>query len=152
MHVQRCTEMSKRKDISTVLLGVAVALILWITILSRENLIGTPITFRPFHALVSFLKEIQRGRIGANFLGNIILFVPVGVLLPSITGWKKMWKTVAAGIGFSLFIEIIQLITSRGCFDFDDVLLNGLGTVIGFGIFQVAKRLFTKNDLNAAGN
>lgn len=152
MHVQRCTEMSKRKDISTVLLGVAVALILWITILSRENLIGTPITFRPFHALVSFLKEIQRGRIGANFLGNIILFVPVGVLLPSITGWKKMWKTVAAGIGFSLFIEIIQPITSRGCFDFDDVLLNGLGTVIGFGIFQVAKRLFTKNDLNAAGN
>ena len=66
--------------------------------------------------------------------------------------WKKMWKTVAAGISFSLFIEIIQLITSRGCFDFDDVLLNGLGTVLGFGTFQAAKRLFTKNDLNAAGN
>ena len=144
--------MSKRKDISTALLGVAVALILWITILSRETLIGTPISYHPFHALVSFLKEIQRGRLGANFLGNIILFVPVGVLLPSITGWKKMWKTVATGIGFSLFIEIIQLITSRGCFDFDDVLLNGLGTVIGFGIFQAAKRLFTKNELNAASN
>lgn len=149
---RRCTEMSKRKDISTALLGVTVALILWITILSREKLIGTPISYHPFHALISFLKEIQRGRISVNFLGNIILFMPMGVLLPAVTGWKKMWKTVAAGISFSLFIEIIQLITSRGCFDFDDVLLNCLGTVIGFGIFQAAKRLFTKNDLNAAGN
>jgi len=144
--------MSKRKDILTALLGAAVALILWITILSREKLIRTPISYYPFHALISFLKEIQRGKIGANFLGNIILFVPIGVLVPVVTDWKKMWKTMVAGISFSLFIEIIQLITSRGCFDFDDVLLNCLGTVIGFGIFQAAKRLFTKNDLNAAGN
>lgn len=144
--------MNKKKDISTALLGVVVALILWITILSREKLIGTPNSNHPFYALVSFLKEIKRGRIGANFLGNIILFVPVGILLPVVTGWKKMWKTVVAGISFSFFIEIIQLTTSRGCFDLDDVLLNGMGTVIGFGIFQAAKRLFTKNDLNAAGN
>ena len=144
--------MSKRKDISTALLGAAVALILWITIMSREKLIGTPISYHPFHALTSFLNDIQRGRIGMNFLGNIILFLPVGVLVPAVTGWKKMWKTVVVGISFSLFIEIIQLITSRGCFDFDDVLLNGMGTVIGFGIFQAAKRLFTKNDLNATGN
>lgn len=143
--------MSKRKEISTALLGVTVALILWITILSREKLIGMPITYHPFHSLLSFLKELQRGRIGNSF-GNIILFMPIGVLLPVVTGWKKMWKTVVAGISFSLFIEIIQLITSRGCFDFDDVLLNGMGTAIGFGIFQAAKRLFTRNDLNAAGN
>lgn len=141
--------MSKRKDTSTVLLGVAVALILWITILSREKLIGTPISYHPFHALVSCLKEVQRGRIGANFLGNIIFFMPVGVLFPVVTGWKKMWKTMVVGISFSLFIEIIQLTTSRGCFDLDDVLLNGLGTVIGFGLYSAAWKLFTKNDLNA---
>ncbi len=143
--------MSKKKDISTALLGIVVALILWITILSREKLIGTPITYHPFHSLLSLLKELQRGRIGNSF-GNIILFVPVGILFPVVTGWKKMWKTVVAGISFSFFIEIIQLTTSRGCFDLDDVLLNGMGTVIGFGIFQAAKRLFTKNDLNASGS
>lgn len=148
---QRYTEMSKRKDISAILLGVSAALILWITILSREQLIGTPITFRPFHALISFLKEIRRGRIGMNFLGNIILFMPVGVLFPVVTGWKKMWKTMVAGISFSLFIEIIQLTTSRGCFDFDDVLLNCLGTVIGFGLYDAAWKLITKNDLNTSG-
>lgn len=144
--------MSKIKDISTALLGVVAALILWITILSRETLIGTPVSYHPFHALVSFLKEIQRGRIGANFLGNIALFIPMGFLLPCVTDWKKMWRTVVAGVGFSLIIETIQLITSRGCFDFDDVILNGLGCIVGYGIYSVAQKLFTKNDLNASGN
>lgn len=144
--------MSKRKDISTALLGVVTALILWITILSRETLIGTPVSYHPFHALVSFLKEIQRGRIGANFLGNIALFIPMGFLLPCVTDWKKMWRTVVAGVGFSLIIETIQLVTSRGCFDFDDVLLNCLGTVIGFGLYNTAWKLFTKKNLNAYGN
>lgn len=143
--------MSKIKDISTALLGVVAALILWITILSRETLIGTPVSYHPFHALVSFLKEIQRGRIGANFLGNIALFIPMGFLLPCVTDWKKMWRTVVAGVGFSLIIETIQLITSRGCFDFDDVILNGLGCIVGYGIYSVAQKLFTKNDLNTSG-
>lgn len=143
--------MSKIKDISTALLGVVAALILWITILSRETLIGTPVSYHPFHALVSFLKDIQRGRIGANFLGNIALFIPMGFLLPCVTDWKKMWRTVVAGVGFSLIIETIQLITSRGCFDFDDVILNGLGCIVGYGIYSVAQKLFTKNDLNTSG-
>ena len=63
-----------------------------------------------------------------------------------------MWELVIAGVGLSLMIETIQLITSRGCFDLDDVLLNGLGTVMGYGIYKVAKKLFAKNDLNAVGN
>jgi len=142
--------MNKRKDIATALLGVIVALILWITILSRETLIGTPKIYHLFHSIPSFLKEIQRGRIGNSF-GNIILFVPIGFLLPAVTGWKKMWKTVVAGISFSLLIESIQLITLRGCFDVDDVILNCLGTVMGFGLYCVAQKIFTMNDLNATG-
>ena len=142
--------MNKRKDIATALLGVTVALILWITILNRETLIGTPKIYHLFHSIPSFLKEIQRGRIGNSF-GNIILFVPIGVLFPAVTDWKKMWRTVVAGVGFSLIIETIQLITSRGCFDFDDVVLNGLGCVIGYGIYRAAWKLITKNDLNTSG-
>ena len=143
--------MSKRNDISVALLGVVVALIIWITILSRETMMETPLSYRPFHSLPSLLKEIQRGRAG-NSLGNIFLFMPVGVLLPGVTSCNKMWKIVVMGIGFSLFIEVIQLITSRGCFDPDDILLNGLGTAIGFGIYRVVGKLFTKNDLSIDGN
>lgn len=147
---QRYTKMTKIKEIATVLLGVIVALTLWITILSRERLIGTPNTYHLFHSIPSLLKEIQRGHIGNSF-GNIILFVPIGVLAPVVTNWKKMWRTVIAGVGFSLIIETIQLITSRGCFDFDDVVLNGLGCVIGYGIYRAAWKFITKNDLNTSG-
>ena len=151
MHDLRCIGMTRNKNLPAVLLGVAIAIILWMTILSREKQIEVNTVYQPFHALVSFLKEIQRGRIGTNFLGNIILFIPFGFLLPCVTDWNRMWKTVVTGLGFSLVIEIIQLITSRGCFDFDDVILNGLGCVIGYGIHRAARKLFTKGSLNTSG-
>ncbi len=134
--------MSRKRDIVTALLGITTAVIFWITILSREELIGTPIKYQPFHALASFVKEIHKGRLGANFIGNILLFMPIGVLLPLVTGKKKWLWTVVAGGGLSLFIEITQLITSRGCFDPDDVMLNITGTAIGFGLYRYLMRYF----------
>ena len=129
---QRCIEMNKRNDILTALLGVAVGLILWVTILSRGKVIGVQVPFRPFNALVTFMQDMQNGRISMNFIGNIILFIPVGVLLPMVMGWEQPWKTMATGTGFSLLIEGIQFITAKGCFDLDDVLLNCVGTIIGY--------------------
>ena len=139
--------MSKRKEISTALLGVVVALVLWVTILSRETLVGTPISYLPFHALGSFLKELRRGIVDANFLGNIILFMPFSFLLSMASEWERLWKVASFGIGFSLLIEVIQFLTRRGCFDPDDVLLNAVGTMIGFGLYSAIRKLFTKNDL-----
>lgn len=129
--------MSKRKDFPAALLGICVALILWITILSREKLIGTPIKYSLFHALISFLRDILRGRFSANFLGNIVLFVPVGFLLPFVDGKEKWYWIIGFGFCFSLLIETIQLITARGCFDPDDIILNTIGTAIGYGIYRV---------------
>lgn len=128
--------MSKKKDIATALLGVFTAVILWLTILSREKIIGKSIVYTPFHEILSMWKSIQRGGITGNFFGNIVLFVPVGVLLPLVTEKRKWFWTVGAGFCFSLFIEIIQLITARGCFDSDDIILNTLGTAIGYGLYR----------------
>lgn len=128
--------MSRKKDIATAILGITVAIILWITILSREKEIDSIITYQPLQALVSFVKEMQRGRIGANFLGNIVMFVPTGILFPVTTGRKQWFWTIGAGFSFSLVIEVIQLFTARGCFDPDDIILNTLGTAIGYGIYR----------------
>ena len=62
------------------------------------------------------------------------MFVPVGVLVGWIWRWKGLW--VAAGL--SVGIEILQLVTSRGLFEFDDVLHNIIGAVVGVGIVMVA--------------
>ncbi len=81
--------------------------------------------YPPFHSVGGIWKQILRAGIRSNFLGNILLFVPVGVLLPATTGWKR--KTLIALCGSSVLIELIQLITRQGCFDPDDIILNSLG-------------------------
>lgn len=128
--------MNKKKDIATALLGALTALILWLTILSREKLIDTPIMYKPFHVFVSLRESIRQGGITGNFLGNILIFMPVGFLLPLVSGRNRWYWIVGVGLCFSLSIEIIQLITARGCFDLDDIMLNTLGTAIGFGIYR----------------
>lgn len=62
---------------------------------------------------------------------NIISFVPVGLLC------GKRWRGILIGIGFSLFIEIAQLISHRGFFEIDDLISNTLGTIIGVAAFQL---------------
>lgn len=128
--------MIKQREYSAALLGIVVALILWVTILSREKIEGTMTTYTLFHALISFVRDAQRGRFGANFLGNIVLFLPVGVLLPFVIGKRQWFWTVGVGFCFSLLIEIVQLVTARGCFDPDDIILNTLGTAIGYGLYR----------------
>jgi len=81
----------------------------------------------PFSA---YAVNLQRGNTWffIQELLNILMFVPFGV----IVGIKKNLKqTVLIGMGFSLVIEIIQLISARGSFDVNDLLWNTLGTFIG---------------------
>ena len=49
-----------------------------------------------------------------------------------------------AGVGFSLFIEILQLPFYDRVTDIDDLILNSLGFLIGYGIFLLVKKLKKK--------
>lgn len=62
-----------------------------------------------------------------QILANVIMFVPVGVLTGLLWKWRGLW----AAAGLSIFIEILQLITARGLCEFDDVIHNCLGAVVG---------------------
>ena len=139
--------MQKRREVSAVLLGIVVALILWITILGRETQSSGLLFYKPFHSLGHILRDIQRGGLRGNFLGNILLFIPVGLLMPSMTGWKK--RTIVIGAALSIFIETIQIATRRGAFDPDDIILNTFGCIIGYALLRVVRYQFTKTDLNS---
>lgn len=71
----------------------------------------------------------------SNFLGNILLFAPIGFFIPLL--WKLSGKAVIL-IGFlsSLLIEICQLFQSRYS-DIDDILLNVLGTALGLLLYRL---------------
>ena len=77
----------------------------------------------------------------ADYLLNIVLFIPLGLLTP-IT-WKKMnnlTNIIGVGFFFTMLIEISQLLNNRAT-DIDDILLNLLGSVVGFWLFKVWDRL-----------
>lgn len=77
-----------------------------------------------------------------NIIGNITMFIPVGIVWPFC--FKKIGtigKTILAGAGFSLFIEITQLLFYERCSDIDDILLNTAGVAIGaFIYFKMSTR------------
>ncbi|MDD5945150.1 MAG: VanZ family protein [Clostridia bacterium] len=73
-----------------------------------------------------------------GMLLNLLLFVPLGVILPLLwTGCKSIKTTVIIGFLFSLVIEISQLFNFRAT-DIDDLIMNTLGTAAGFLIYRAA--------------
>ena len=69
-----------------------------------------------------------------NILGNIILFIPIGIYLP----YKlkiKLFYIILLSLYFSLVIEITQLLIDR-VFDIDDIILNVIGSLFGYLIFK----------------
>lgn len=89
-------------------------------------------------------QEVIRGNIELleeNLL-NIILLFPFGFLLPFVFYRKISWyKALFAGVIFSFFIEISQLILCRGFFEWDDMIHNSLGAMIGC---IIANKIFEK--------
>ena len=76
----------------------------------------------------------QKGQLTSIGL-NVLLFVPLGYLVPSITmRFDHLWKVLLLGFVASLLIETVQLITKLGWFDASDILHNTLGALIGYWI------------------
>lgn len=76
----------------------------------------------------------------ANIVGmvlNVLMFVPFGAFLPIyFARFRKVSATVLAGVLMSFTIELFQLFTFRVT-DIDDLIMNTLGTLLGYGIGAV---------------
>ena len=85
----------------------------------------------------------------AEVFWNFVLFIPIGIILMLlITHRFRVLMSLGCGLLMSAGIEVIQLIFHRGLFEFDDMVHNTLGTLIGIGIFlfvsMLGKRLTGK--------
>lgn len=73
---------------------------------------------------------------------NIIMFVPLGILLPiAHKSFRKISHTLAAGFALTCIIEVMQLITSYGIFELDDIFNNLLGTLAGYSMVMTVINL-----------
>ena len=67
-----------------------------------------------------------------NVIGNIVVFMPVAIFLRILVKrCKSVFYTILLCLEFSLFAEIVQLVTKVGSFDVDDLLLNTFGGICG---------------------
>ena len=72
-----------------------------------------------------------------NLGGNVLMFVPLGFLMPG--AWQRMrhcvWHflTMVATI---VSVELIQWVSLLGSCDVDDLILNLVGTSVGFWIWK----------------
>ena len=78
---------------------------------------------------------------------NIILFLPAGILFPFVWGKKILLRyAFMAGVSFSFVIECSQLILCRGLFEWDDMIDNTIGAVIGCMISNYIIKKFGKDE------
>ncbi|MCP1150681.1 MULTISPECIES: VanZ family protein [Bacillus] len=122
-----------------------------IEIMIEDNL-GSIHNFIPFKTIIvtlefgltTFIKQI---------IGNVILFVPLGFILPILFSFNQLRKVIYIGFLVSLSIELIQFVLdlivgyNYRSFDVDDIITNTLGTLIGVIIYKYSKNSLDKYNL-----
>ena len=102
----------------------------------------------PFKTIIGYIVNPISAKIAiGNVIGNIIIFIPIGLLTPFLVlkkyeFWFSFRVSLLASFGISLMFEVIQLLTYFGSFDVDDLLLNTFGGVLGFSIGYLFVNLY----------
>jgi glycopeptide antibiotics resistance protein len=117
----------------------------------RDTYFPWQLTFN-FHRSISdinlvFMKETLKLTHGQslldffyNSLGNVLWFIPFGLLFPTVIQKKSMVGTILAGGCLSVIIESLQFVLETGVSDIDDVFFNVCGTIIGFILYRIIYR------------
>jgi glycopeptide antibiotics resistance protein len=104
---------------------------------------GGAVNLEPFHTIRRFYIHYQHtGSLSSffNLLGNIILLIPFGVIMPLMFRMmRRFWIFFPAAALFSLGIEYLQWITSTGIADIDDSILNFVGAAGGYIVTRICQ-------------
>lgn len=73
----------------------------------------------------------------ANVIGNILIFIPLGVYASWLRRRASAWLTILTVVSVSVAVEIIQGVFAVGASDIDDVILNCVGGLIGILAFRL---------------
>lgn len=101
----------------------------------------TGIVAETAHLLESLSIPFETGYPILEFLANVALFVPLGILLP--LAWRTLpwWAVVAIGFATTVLIELVQLTMPSRYSTVSDVVANTLGTALGFALVQALAHL-----------
>ena len=160
-----CRTAKVKNGYHAILLTIYGGGVLWLTLVNRFELDVARVRFEPFYVIRLLtncalktkkfpsyvckhaLKNSKRlfDSIHAtpieDLLLNIILFMPLGFLLPYIFPKFNFWKTTLSAFCISCAIEATQYLAHWGCLDIDDIINNTVGACLGYGCWALYKRL-----------
>lgn len=135
---------TKLRAVSTVLLVSFMYVVIASTLLTRNP--GERII--KYIPLWSWCDVITKGnmRLLKQIVLNCILLFPMGLLLPLAAGKRiRAWRGFLLGFAFSALIETSQLVFRLGWFEWDDMLHNGVGCMLGCVVMNEFLELIDKS-------
>ncbi len=116
-----------------IILAIYFFTVLWYTVLKRS----ADYHIARFELFWSYRKWLSGNlKLGIQIIANMVMFVPFGFLMSEVHNTQSSRKKRTAGVIisatlFSLIIETLQLVLMRGLFEWDDILSNTFGAVMG---------------------
>ncbi|ELC8441923.1 VanZ family protein [Clostridium perfringens] len=106
---------------------------------SSERVVYRGINLIPFN-------DIMEGNYNQlDVIGNIILFVPLGIYVSMFFKKAKICKNIGVIALTSLVFEVSQYIFAIGASDITDIITNTVGGIIGIGLYFIIKKIFRED-------
>jgi glycopeptide antibiotics resistance protein len=121
----------KRRMILAIVLAVYIIFLLDIA-LFRFPASHPRANWVPFRSIIHDWRNGGWGFV-VNFVGNLVAFLPMGMLPPLIrAGHTALWQVALFSLSISFAIEAGQYISGRRVPDVDDLILNTMGGALGY--------------------
>lgn len=131
------------RKLNFLLLFIYIVSIIYMTLIGRDS----GITIYRLDLFWSYRQFFSDNQLRREIINNILLFMPLGTILYRIHPKRRI---LFFAVLLSILIELIQLATGTGWFEFDDVISNGIGALsgylIGYVIFNLTVVTLNKPD------
>lgn len=133
-----------RKTTIVIIFALYLCLLFFVTLFepgSRHSSSVQHLNLLPFASIVSYIRK-GGGALLVNIIGNILVFMPAGFLLPMLgIRLSTLLRVAFACMLISVLIETLQYFTTTRVTDIDDVILNVTGGVAGYICYALVRAL-----------
>jgi len=104
---------------------------------------GGAVNLEPFHTIRSYVRFYRNTGSPVsimNLLGNVVIMVPLGMLLPVLfRTMRHFWTCLPLCALTAVGVEWLQWVTATGAADVDDSILNFLGAALGYLLVRLCQ-------------
>lgn len=110
---------------------------------SQVNLVPVKRTYNELNNILQSDRKSLAFRSLQNIIGNLVLFLPLGIFLPLVLGIKSFFKVLFIAAAVSTGIELAQFVLRHfrifRSVDVDDIILNTTGALVGLALYHLFK-------------